>query len=291
VTRVEVIGPALVLIAVFMGCDDGGDGASRSVHPESEGEVVADSPTAEPPIEEAAAFDFRRVRTEPEAHEGEPRVCDVGFSDHAHPLGPREASLYPPLTSAHRAIRCEAQSGGGWLEVAFSEGADVEEVAAGKRVVLVPEMASGGLHGYVVARFVRSLGDVPSTEDPTTAPAPGTNALLDAPLAFDFGRLSAEPALSRTPRLCAVGFVSEVELVDPSTARRVGYPPGTQNRLNVKCLYEGGDAWIDLIFDPATSSRALDVVPGMSLEVDVVRPDGGFANRPIARLTDDTGNP
>jgi hypothetical protein len=78
--------------------------------------------------------------------------------------------------------------------------------------------------------------------------------------------------------------VSEVELVDAAESQRVGYPEGTQNRLNVKCVHEAGDAWIDLIFDARAAGRALDVVPGLTLEVDVLRRDGGFAERPIAQL-------
>lgn len=239
-------------------------------------EAEADPLNAEPP------FEFRRVRTEPGVHDGEPRLCDVGFVDEVHVLEPQEREIYPAGTAAHRAIRCEAATGGGWLEVVFDDTSDANQVQTARRVVLVPESEGAGRHGYVVARFVRALGDVPAPSEPAEPADEPTSP------GFDFGRLTNEPALSRTPKTCVVDFVSEVELVEPRTRARAGYPPGTQNRLNVKCLHPDGDAWIDLVFDAEAAASALEVVPGRAIVVDVVRPSGGFADRPVVHLAEGT---
>jgi len=208
----------------------------------------------------------------------------VAFADEAHPLEPTERALYPEPTETHRAIRCEASSGGGWLEVTFADPAEASEVVAGRRVVLTPAMAAGGRHGYVVARYVRTLGARPATIE---GPGEGAPA-AESGLGFDFGRLRNEPAQARAARMCVVDFVGEVELVDPRTRARVGYPAGTQNRLNVKCLHQGGDSWIDLVFDQTEADAALGVVPGAEIGVAIIAPSGGFADRPITRLAEET---
>ncbi len=111
------------------------------------------------PSNDGPAFDFRRVRTEPEAHREEPRICDVAFADARQTIEPRERALYPEDVTFRKTVRCEATTGGGWVEVIFDGADDANAVTAGRRVVLAPTAPSSGRYGYVVARFLRDAGE------------------------------------------------------------------------------------------------------------------------------------
>jgi hypothetical protein len=258
--------------------------ASEDLSDRSEQETNA-TPATEParadevaPMEDEPAFDFRRMRTEPEAHRGKPRVCRVGFADEAQALEPRERDLFPEDVAMHRTVRCDTTRGGGWIEVIFDGDDDVDEVSAGRRVVVVPEMESGGRHGYVIARYARSLGAA-SDEIEGEAPPPGSGA--DG---FDFGRLSEGPQPEGSRRVCIADFISEIHLLDEERRQRLGYPEGVSNRLDVKCLHASGDSWIDLVFEEDDAERALEVAEGEALDVEVISVAGGYAGRPIVRL-------
>ena len=231
----------------------------------------------DPELVSGPAFDFRRVRTEPDAHLNAERVCDVGFADDGQPIERRDRALYPPDAVARRTVRCDAATSDTWLEVIFTNADDVDQVSAGRRVALAVERAEGGRHGYVLARFEESIGEASTRDVSAGEPA---RALA----AFDFERLRREAALARSPQECAVDFVSEIHLVEEERRSRLGYPEGVGSRLDVKCLHENGDSWIDLVFMNDDRSRALDVAPGRSITVEILSTTGGFAERPITAV-------
>lgn len=241
-----------------------------------------DEAPEEDPLLQAPAFDVRRIRTEPSTGPAVDRPCDVAFAEDARAVEGAAASQYPPGTTSRRVLRCAAPSGGGWIEVAFTDATAAEPVTVGQRVAFRATATTRGAQGYPVVRFIRLVGDSPTSEDEAAAEGESTAEAI-AP-GFDFTRLRTEAAQANRPQRCAVDFVSELVLLDEPTRRRGGYPAGTQNRLSVKCLHEGGDSWVDLIFSGDTADLALTVAPGGELSLEVESADTGFAGRPMVRL-------
>jgi len=90
-------------------------------------------------------------------------------------------------------------------------------------------------------------------------------------------------------RECAADFAGPIERVDDRDRRVHGYPEEISHRLALKCLHEGGDAWLDLVLAPGEARRALGVERGVTLSVEVLAAEGGYGGRPVARLAEDGG--
>lgn len=286
--------PILHLLPMVAGCGDdsaeGNTGASeRSAAGQTEGqtagaeqagrgEPAAGHPGGEPEVDPLAeAFDVRLARVEPEAHLGEVRSCAVAFAEGTVAVGSRERSRYPVPAIRRVVVRCAADPGWGWADLIFTEDTapQAERIQAGRMVrgrVVAP---AGGFGDYTVLQFVEAgptFDPPPPPEDPA-APEP----------AFDFGR-AGDRGIEGSVQPCAVGFTGPIELVDDRDRRRHPYPEGASHRLAVKCLHEGGDAWIDLVFPAEEAPRALSVQRGATVPVRVESASGGYAGRPVTRL-------
>lgn len=277
------LGRALVLFAAIACDEPPGERASTPARETRERAPTSAArpevtPEREPRAAPNDAFDPRLVVVDPEAHVGEERVCHVAFAENAVPVSGRERERYTSPVVRRIAVQCAAGGTRGWADLVMDdETASLAERIEAGTVARVRALApDGGFAGYPVLGLVAIEGAAPV---PPAPPEP------DGPeAAFDFGR-AGDPGVARSERECAIDFGSRIERVDDRTRARHGYPAEITHRVALKCLHETGDAWVDLVLDPSEARRALGVGRGDTIPLRIVEAEGGYAGRPIVRLS------
>ena len=102
--------------------------------------------------------------------------------------------------------------------------------------------------------------------------------------AFDLRAMESDPSLVGTTQECAIAHAGDVELVEPSEARRRSYPAGVQNRMTIRCRHAAGEEWGDLVFMPSQALQALHVGRGDVVRVTLVSRTGGAFDYPVLQF-------
>lgn len=236
-----------------------------------------------------AGFDLRLVRVQPGVHLDTEVPCDVVAAlrleaierGAGSAMEPAEGSPYDPGATMRMSVRCVAPTGESWADVEFTatDSAHATEVQPGARVLFRVRTAEGGFFDYPIVDFVRLVG--PSPEGVTGPPPESTAAV---PNGFDLRAMEADPSLIGTTQECSIGHAGEIEIVEPSEARRRSYPAGVQNRMTVRCHHASGEEWADLVFMAPSALSALHVGRGDVVRVLLISRNGGAFDYPVVQF-------
>ena len=284
-----------VAIVIFMAaCSQDGStepqpsGArSPETAPLSEPPAAAEpDPTTPPPTARPTkrdVLDFRHVRIEPQRFVGSTQLCDIRFAEGPLPVEtePEPAAFRgasPPRAAPSRRmnIECASSSGHGtWIDLRIPDSASPAELSVGSRIEVQVLEAYGGTANHSIARFTGYVGpgEAPA-RDRTTPPHDG----------FDFTQVRRNRSLLRTTQVCRVDFASEISPIDRNSRARPAYPDDASLRMDLRCIHEGGDSWLDLIFTEEDAEDSLRVERGARLPLSVRTSRGGYADYPVARI-------
>lgn len=115
-------------------------------------------------------------------------------------------------------------------------------------------------------------------------PSPAVEPLRDP--AFDFRRVRFERSehLGREVA-CDVHYADPLAPIPPPEPEEASrYPETAAARTAVHCVSRAAHAWIDLALDAEARERASEIATGRRIAVELVSPDGGFSDYPIARF-------
>lgn len=255
------------------------------------GETLAEAEPALVSDEEGSAeagFDLRLVRVQPGVHLDTEVPCDVVAAlrleaierGASAAMEVPEGSLYDPGATMRMSVRCVAPTGESWADVEFTatDSAHATEVQPGTRVLFRIRTADGGFFDYPIVDFVRSIGPSPDS----VAGFPDSAEAI--PNAFDLRAMESDPSLIGTTQECAIGHAGEIEIVEPSEARRRSYPAGVQNRMTVRCHHASGEEWADLVFMAPSALSALHVGRADVVRVLLISRNGGAFDYPVVQF-------
>ena len=233
----------------------------------------------------ARALDFRKVRVTPERYVGTTQLCDVRFAEGPLPVEtvPVTAALAAtgqtrPPPSKRMNIECASSQGHGtWIDLRISDSVQASDLEVGSRIEVEVVDPYGGTAGHSMARFLARVGpgEAPP-RDQTTPPSDG----------FDFSQVRRRRSILRTTQTCRVDFASQLTPIERQSRARPAYPEGASSRMDLRCLHEGGDSWLDLVFDEQNAEESLRVVRGSELPLVIRTARGGYADYPVVQISD-----